>query len=640
MGKLLAKVDLQAPLEALARRLGWPRSVAVVLHYAIPSLILVAAIELVHYSALARPASDMFLLAVLILGSWFGRTGPALLLSPTLFTLSRISRPPAERFGPTDPEEFMGLLAVSLICVSVALVGQFRRRVRAVTEQNAARLEDQARALSLATILFRDIHGQITQWNEGAQRLFGWTSDEAIGQTVQELLQSRFPQPLEQVQAELTRAGQWHGEAVYRHKDGTELHVATHCILSRDKAGNPIGVAEVHNDVTALRRAEAAVREADRRKDEFLAVLAHELRNPLAPIRTGLELMRTMPDDPKLIEETRSIMERQTRQLVTLVDDLLDISRISRGKLELRRSSVALSEIVQSAVEAATPIIRASGHCLSVALPETPVYLHADPNRLAQVLSNLLDNSAKYMPAGGRIGLTAERADDTVVLSIKDTGIGIPTDMLERIFDMFTRTQLTDVDHGGLGIGLALVKSIVEMHEGRIEAYSEGPGQGAQFKITLPVLAQASVEAPTADDACDLSDSGKHRVLIVDDNQSAAHLLGILVANIGNEVRLAYDGEQAIQIAREFSPEIVLMDLGMPRLDGYDACRYIREQPWGRDIVLVALTGWGQDSHRQRAKECGFDHHLVKPADPAELRRIFADAQSQRCRLAQESRRP
>lgn len=432
--------------------------------------------------------------------------------------------------------------------------------------------------------------------------------------------------PLEEIQAELVRIGQWQGEVVHRHKDGIELHVATHWILYRDKSGKPIGVAEVHNDVTDLRRAEAAVREADRRKDEFLAVLAHELRNPLAPIRTGLELLKLVKDNPQVIEETRCVMERQMRQLVTLVDDLLDVSRISRGKLELRKCQVALYEVVRSAVEAAKPTIDAAGHNLTVALPEAPAYLHADPHRLAQVLCNLLDNAAKYTPDGGRIWLTAERQGSEIVISIKDNGMGVPADVLERVFEMFTRSERIKITHSGLGIGLALVKSIIELHGGQVEARSEGPDRGAEFSVKLPLMLEATSTMQQPVRSRSAANSCKRRVLIVDDNEAAASLLSIVVEMMGHEVHVAHDGIEAIEMALDFQPDVVLMDLAMPRLDGYGAATHIRQQPWGHDMLLVALTGWGQDGHKQRAKEAGFDHYLVKPVDPVEIERLLANA--------------
>lgn len=369
----------------------------------------------------------------------------------------------------------------------------------------------------------------------------------------------------------------------------------------------------------------AKLSEADRRKDEFLATLAHELRNPLAPIRTGLELMK-MVDDPATIEEIRSTMERQTQQMVMLIDDLMDVSRITQGKLQLRKCRVKLADIVRSAVEASSPFILEAGHELTVAIPESPIFLEADPHRLAQVLSNLLNNAAKYTKEGGRIWFIAERQENEVVVTVKDTGIGIPAEMLERIFELFAQIDRPmERGYTGLGIGLTLVKSLVEMHGGRIDVRSEGPDQGSQFCVRLPLLREwvvpeTRLNRPEQNGAR----SSKRRVLVVDDNKAAADMLSMVVKMLGNEVRTAGDGWQAVTVAAEFLPDMVVMDLGMPRMNGYEAARHIRQQTWGEKMMLVALTGWGKEDDRQRTHEAGFDHHLVKPAEPAALQELFS----------------
>ncbi len=369
------------------------------------------------------------------------------------------------------------------------------------------------------------------------------------------------------------------------------------------------------------------LRDADRRKDEFLATLAHELRNPLAPIRTGLEVMKMVKDDPAVVEEVRSTIERQTQQLITLVDDLLDVSRITRGKLELRKCRVKLSEVVRNAVEASRPFIDELGHELTVAMPNESCNLNADPHRLAQVLSNLLNNAAKYTPEQGRIWLTAECQGSDVVLTVKDTGIGIPADMLDRIFEMFAQIERPlEKGYTGLGIGLTLVKSLVEMHNGSIEVHSEGNDQGSEFRVRLPILVDLPVQqarkVPSVEPPATAS---KRKVLVVDDNRAAADMLGIVVKMLGNDVRIASDGEEGVKMAAEFLPDVVLMDLGMPKMNGYEAAHYIRQQAWGQKVKLIALTGWGKNEDKQRTKEAGFDHHLVKPAEPAELQRLLEE---------------
>ena len=414
-------------------------------------------------------------------------------------------------------------------------------------------------------------------------------------------------------------------------KDGTRFYAMGTTTSQRNEAGELVGFTRVMHDQTDRKRLEDELLEANRRKDEFLATLSHELRNPLAPISLGLELMKTMGDDPAQMEKIRCSMERQTRQLITLVDDLLEVSRVTTGKLELRKCRVELADVIESAVEASQPLIDQARHELTVDISEEPIHLDADPHRLAQVLSNLLNNAAKYTPDGGRIWLTAERQGVEVVISIKDTGIGISADMQERIFDMFTQIG-HPVDNGtsGLGIGLTLAKSLVEMHGGSIEVHSDSARKGSEFRVRLPIL----VEAPTEEQQSVETDNGeaktKHRVLIVDDNKEAAEMLGMIVETLGNEVRTAYGGQQGIEIAAEFRPEVVFMDLRMPDMDGFEAARHIRQRPGGEAITLVALTGSGQEEDKQRTKEAGFHRHLVKPATRPDLQELFAEQSQQK----------
>lgn len=408
-------------------------------------------------------------------------------------------------------------------------------------------------------------------------------------------------------------------------------HTQTHCVLVTDLTEQK-NYEALRRAQTALQKSEEELRhiaarlsEADRRKDEFLATLAHELRNPLAPIRTGLELMRLAKNFPPEMEDIRGTMERQTQQMVALIDDLLDVSRITQGKLQLRKCQVKLSDVVRSALEAARPAMQEAEHDLTVAVPEEPIYLQADPHRLAQVISNLLNNGAKYTKDGGRIWLTAERQENKVVVSVKDTGIGIPAEMRERIFDLFAQIDHPlEKGYTGLGIGLTLVKSLVEMHGGHVDVRSDGPNQGSEFRVWLPVLTDAADEKRTMPSETEDAESIKRRVLVVDDNQAAADLLGMVVKMLGHEIRTAGDGREAIEVAAQFQPDVVLMDLGMPKMNGYEAAQHIRQQAWGKKMLLVALTGWGQDEDRQRTKSAGFDHHLVKPAEPAALQMIFA----------------
>ncbi len=370
------------------------------------------------------------------------------------------------------------------------------------------------------------------------------------------------------------------------------------------------------------------LRDADQRKDEFLATLAHELRNPLAPIRNGLQVLRLAGGSGEMVNEARSMMERQLSQMVRLVDDLLDVSRITRNKLELRKVRVSLAAVVTSAAETSRPLMEQAGHTFSLTLPPAPVYLDADLTRLAQVFSNLLNNAAKYTEPGGRISLTGEVSGGEVVVEVRDNGLGIPADALPRIFEMFSQVDRNmERAQGGLGIGLNLVRRLVELHGGTVEVRSDGPGRGSQFVVRLPVVAEASVP-DEPDGEGERSVMSALRILIVDDNRDGADSLSDLLGIMGNETRTAHDGLAAVETAEKFRPDLIVLDIGLPKLNGYEACRRIREKPWGNDIVIVAATGWGQEEDRRRSQEAGFDHHLVKPVDAAEIIRLLAEAES------------
>jgi PAS domain S-box-containing protein len=417
----------------------------------------------------------------------------------------------------------------------------------------------------------------------------------------------------------------------------------------RDRQGSLIGILSVHfrqphntsereqrfldlyarhtADLIERNRFEEALKEADRRKDEFLATLAHELRNPLAPIRNALQIVRLSPE-PEATEHAHSMMERQLSQLVHLVDDLMDVSRITRGKVELRKERLQLAAVLNSAEETSRPLIEQMGHELTVNLPKQPITVDADLTRLAQAFTNLLNNAAKYTERGGHIWLTAERQGSDVVVSVRDTGIGIAGDQLARIFDMFSQVDRSlDRSQGGLGIGLTLVRRLVMMHNGRIEAKSEGLGRGAEFLVRLPVVVEESV--PQAVERYELSVSKSSlRVLIVDDNEDAVSSLGMLLQIMGNDISIAHDGQKGVDMAEEFRPNVVLLDIGLPKLNGYEACRRIREKAWGKNVVLIAVTGWGQEEDRRRSHEAGFDHHMVKPVEPQALLKLLAELQT------------
>ena len=396
--------------------------------------------------------------------------------------------------------------------------------------------------------------------------------------------------------------------------------------------GAPVTIYGIAIDTTSRRRREdelqrtnAELAEADRRKDAFLAVLAHELRNPLAPIKNSVAVLKTRPMPDLQMAWARDVVERQVDQMARLLDDLLDVSRISRNRLELRRQRVELSQVVAAAVETSRPLIDSAGHELMITLPPDPVYLDADPVRLAQVFANLLNNAAKYTERGGRIVLEATLEDREVVLSVKDNGVGISEEQLPRVFDMFAQTHSAlHRAQGGLGIGLSLVRALVAMHGGNVIAYSEGPGRGSEFMVRLPlspvrVLERAPrEEAPPPPAGC--------RILVADDNSDAAESLAIMLRIGGNEVRTGRDGVEAVSLAESYRPEVVLLDIGMPRMNGYEAARSIRREPWGKHMMLIALTGWGQDEDKRRALEAGFDHHMTKPVDADALEKLVASA--------------
>ncbi len=412
------------------------------------------------------------------------------------------------------------------------------------------------------------------------------------------------------------------------HRDGTTRWLAQACQPVYGDRGEYLGLRGSNREVTDRKKAERALREADRRKDEFLATLAHELRNPLAPIRNALQILRLSPD-PEVQEQTRSLMHRQLDQIVRLVDDLLDVSRISTGKLELRKERVHLREVVNGAVEASRPFIDRMGHRLTITAPNQALTVDADPTRLGQVFVNLLNNAAKYMDRGGRIWLAVERQGSDVLVSVRDTGVGIAADHLPGIFQMFSQVEGSlERSQGGLGIGLTLVKRLVELHGGRIEAHSDGPGKGSAFVVRLPLVVEASGPLAPAGREEAPAPMSSLRILIVDDNRDSADSLGMLLRIMGNDIRTAHDGAKGVEMAGEFRPDVVLLDIGLPKLDGYQVCRRIREQGWGRGMVLIAVTGWGQDEDRRRSHEAGFDHHMVKPVDPQALMRLLASLQA------------
>lgn len=470
--------------------------------------------------------------------------------------------------------------------------------------------------------------GYIFWFNRRWYDYTGTTPEDVLGwgwQAVHE--PAELPRVLKTIKQAFASGEPWEETFPLRRHDGVMRWHLSRMLPIKDEQGRVLRWFGTNTDITERLEMEQTLKEIDRRKDEFLAILAHELRNPLAPIRTGLELLRLRGDDPAAAAKTRTMMENQVRQMTRLVDDLLDVSRVSRGKLTLRKTRVALADLVERAVEAARMEIDAHGHELTVSLPQRPIILDADPDRLAQVFANLLNNAAKYTPMPGRIRLTTERVDGEVVVAISDTGIGIQADKLQAIFEMFMQIdQSLEQGRAGVGIGLTLVKSLVEMHGGAIEAHSAGRGQGSEFRVRLPLAGATTDQAPIPPaDQVDTSEKRKYRVLIVDDNRDAADGTALLLQTLGSETRTAYTGAEAVEMGADFWPDLVLLDLGMPDCDGYETARRMRAQDWGGNAVIVALTGWGQEDDKQRARAAGCDHHLVKPADAAAFEKLLHD---------------
>jgi PAS domain S-box-containing protein len=481
-------------------------------------------------------------------------------------------------------------------------------------------------------IVSKSLDGTVRSWNQAAERMFGWRAYEAIGRSITLIIP---PDRHAEETDVLQRIGRGetihHYETVRQRKDGKLLDISLSVSPLRDRDGTIIGASKIARDITEQKRIQKLLREADRQKDEFLAMLAHELRNPLAPISNAVQLLKLEDNDKTTMERARMVIERQLHHMVRLVDDLMDVSRISQNKLVLRKERIELARAVQSAVEAVRPLLQAAGQHFHVSLPPEPVWLDADLTRLAQVFQNLLNNAAKYSEHGGRISLVARVENGQAVVSVRDDGVGIPREMLGQIFEMFTQVDRTlERSQGGLGIGLSLVKRLVAMHGGTVEAISEGLRRGSEFIVRLPLLADRPEKAGTSGAVTRLGRTLGCRILVVDDNRDSALTLGKMLELRGNEVRTAHDGIEALEIAATFRPEVALLDIGLPRLNGYETAKRIRKEPWGEQMFLIAVTGWGQDEDRRRSAEAGFNLHLVKPLDHAALEGLLAGFDKQK----------
>jgi PAS domain S-box-containing protein len=459
--------------------------------------------------------------------------------------------------------------------------------------------------------------------NERWFELTGQTTEQALGQGWTACVHPDDGERLRPYRERCRHTGEpYEGEIRYRRRDGQYRWHAFRALPSHRADGTIGQWFGCSVDVHDARQAQEALKEADRRKDEFLATLAHELRNPLAPIRNALHLLKRRPlEDPTVIG-ARDMMDRQVTHMVRLIDDLLDVSRITQGKLQLRREPVDLAKVVEQALETARPHITQQ---LTVTLPSEPIRLDADPVRLSQVLSNLLNNAAKFTPKTGRITLGASLEGGAVVIRVRDTGVGIAPEQMPRLFQIFSQAgSPLERAKGGLGIGLSLARSLVELHDGTIEARSEGLERGSEFIVRLPVLRLPEPSELAASRSAGVYSGAVRRVLVVDDVADSVDSLAALLRMDGNIVQTAADGLEAVRKAEAFKPDLVFLDLGLPNLNGFEACQLIRKQPWGRGVVIVALTGWGQDDDRRRTLGAGFDAHLVKPVQYETLRALLA----------------
>ena len=474
-------------------------------------------------------------------------------------------------------------------------------------------------------IISKTLDGIITSWNPAAERLFGYSPEEAVGQSVVALLIPDDRKDEENgILERLRRGGRIEHETVRKTKDGRLLDISLTISPVRDANGEIVGASKIARDITEQKRVASELREADRRKTEFLALLAHELRNPLGPIRHAVKILRARTPRPEELEWATNIIDRQTEHLTRLVDDLLDVARITRGTIELRKERVDVTTTLMGAVEVSGSQIEKHRHQLFVTPPSEPLQVEGDAMRLTQVVTNLLDNAAKYTDPGGRIWLSAEQEGDDAVIRVRDTGIGIAREALPHIFEMFTQTGASlERTHGGLGVGLALVDRLVKLHGGSVTAASGGAGAGSEFTIRLPV-AETSRKSPDAGTPVVASARAARRRVLVVDNVDSVDSLGVLLGIMGHEVESANDGQEGLRIAAQFHPQVAILDLGLPKMNGYDLAQRLRGEPWAKDLVLVALTGWGLDEHRERSAQSGFDHHLTKPVNLDALKMILA----------------
>ncbi|MBW4051106.1 MAG: PAS domain S-box protein [Proteobacteria bacterium] len=501
---------------------------------------------------------------------------------------------------------------------------------RDVTERKRAE-HDHAWLASLVdssddVIASKTLDGIVTSWNPAATRLFGYEPAQIVGKSITTIIPPELHAEELEILAQLRRGQRIeHYETVRIAKNGRRIQVALTVSPIRGTDGRIVGASKIARDITERKRSERALREADRQKDEFLATLAHELRNPLAPICAAAQLLKNAKSLAPELRAATAILERQARHMTHLVDDLLEMSRIMNGRLLLHPEPLDLADLLRAVIEASRQALETARHQIALAVPSEPVHVNGDRIRLTQVLSNLLHNAVKHTPPGGRIEISLRAEGAQAIVSVRDNGSGIPPEMLEHIFEPFAQLDRSfEHPDGGLGIGLTLAKRLLDLHQGRIEAASAGRGQGTEFLIHLPTITATTGKRASAPQK--RSDfSGSRRVLIADDNHDAGISLSMLLQSMGHDTRVVHDGIEALEEAELFRPDVVLLDIGMPRLDGYDTARRMAARPWAADTQIVAVTGWGQEADRQRAKAAGFHRHLIKPVDVVALQEVMAD---------------
>lgn len=505
-----------------------------------------------------------------------------------------------------------GLMLVATDITDRKKSEELRRRLAAIVEG------------SNDIIVSAALDGIITTWNGGAERALGYTAEEIIGKHISEIMPPEYVEDMQTILRRIAQGDTNHYETKRRRKDGTVIDVSLTTSPIRDAHGRVVGASKVGRDITARKIIEAERQEADRRKDEFLAMLAHELRNPVASINGAVELLGRLRTEEDLLW-AKDVVQRQVKHLARLIDDLLDVSRITRGKIGLRKELLDLSPVVSSAVEVVRPLIEERKHKLTLALAAGALQLEADPLRLEQVLVNLLINAAKYTDAGGHISLSAGCEETQIIITVRDTGIGMSPDLLARAFDLFAQGDRSIArSEGGLGIGLTLVQKLAELHGGSVTASSDGVGKGSEFTVRLPAWDGAPSQKPRAEDALPRLARPNSRVLVVDDNADTVRGLAKLLTLLGHDVKTAHDGQTAIELANAHKPEIVLLDIGLPGVNGYEVAKRLRVEASCKEALIIAVSGYGQEEDRRRSREAGFDHHLVKPLDYDVLMSLFA----------------